>query len=93
MRISLIATVRNERETIGAFLDSLLEQSRAPDEVVIVDGASTDGTLEVLNDYSQRSGVSPGRHAPGLANSGSSTALVTSPSYAARLSTASEDEK
>ena len=57
MRISLIATVRNEQDTIAAFLDSLLGQSRAPDEVVIVDGASTDGTLEVLNDYSRRSGV------------------------------------
>ncbi|MFN0316546.1 MAG: glycosyltransferase [Burkholderiales bacterium] len=53
-RISLIATVRNERATISSFVDSLLSQNRAPDEIVIVDGASTDGTLECLEDYARK---------------------------------------
>lgn len=57
MRISLIATVRNERATIETFLDSLIGQTLRPDEIVIVDGASTDGTLEILNDYAARYGV------------------------------------
>ena len=43
-RVSLILTVRNEAASIGALLDSLRRQTRAPDEVVIVDGGSTDGT-------------------------------------------------
>lgn len=57
MRVSLIATVRNERQTVAAFLDSLLAQSHLPDEIVIVDGASTDGTLEILQDYAARHAV------------------------------------
>ncbi len=44
MRVSVICTVLNERETIGRLLDSLAGQTRPPDEVVIVDGGSTDGT-------------------------------------------------
>lgn len=48
MRVSLIATVKDEADSIEPFLDSLLEQTRPPDEVVVVDGGSTDGTLDVL---------------------------------------------
>ncbi len=54
MAISIVATVRNESSTIAAFLDSLLNQSRIPDEIIIVDGSSTDGTLDILEDYANR---------------------------------------
>ena len=54
MKFTLIATVRNEAGTIREFVDSLLEQSRTPDEILIVDGASTDGTREILEDYAAR---------------------------------------
>ncbi|MHB1213710.1 MAG: sulfatase-like hydrolase/transferase [Thiobacillus sp.] len=54
MKFTLIATVRNEVETIRAFVDSLLEQTRKPDEILIVDGVSTDGTREILEGYAQR---------------------------------------
>lgn len=56
-RFSIIATVRNERKTIATFLDSLLNQSHVPDEIVIVDGASTDGTMDILRDYEARHGI------------------------------------
>jgi len=43
--VSVIATVFNEAATIPALLDSLAAQTRPPDEVVVVDGGSTDGTV------------------------------------------------
>jgi glycosyltransferase involved in cell wall biosynthesis len=39
MKISVIATVLNEGPAIRRLLDSLLVQTRAPDEVVIVEVA------------------------------------------------------
>ncbi len=48
MRISVIVTVKNEGESIHRLLDSLAAQTRAPDEVVVCDGGSTDGTLGAL---------------------------------------------
>lgn len=48
---TIIATVWNEKETISDFIDSLLSQSSNANEIIIVDGASTDGTLEILQEY------------------------------------------
>ncbi|MCA9972827.1 MAG: glycosyltransferase [Anaerolineales bacterium] len=47
----MIATVKNEGESLRPMLDSLIQQSRQPDEVVICDGGSTDETLDVLAAY------------------------------------------
>lgn len=54
MRVSVICTVLNEREAIGRLLDSLLAQTRPPDEVVVVDGGSTDGTQAAVLSYAGR---------------------------------------
>lgn len=48
MRVSVICTVLNEAEAVAKLLDSLANQTRPPDEVVIVDGGSTDGTPKVV---------------------------------------------
>lgn len=48
---SVVITVRNESENIAAVVDGLLAQSLAPAEIIIVDGESTDGTLEILKHY------------------------------------------
>jgi len=52
--VSLIATVRNEADTLRAFLDALLRQTRAPDEIILSDGGSTDGTAGLIQDYADR---------------------------------------
>lgn len=49
MPISLIMTVRNEAASITRLLDSILAQTLQPDEIVIADGGSTDGTQEVVS--------------------------------------------
>jgi glycosyltransferase involved in cell wall biosynthesis len=46
--VSVIMTVRNEAGSLPGVLASLAAQSRPPDEVVIADGGSTDGTLDLL---------------------------------------------
>ncbi len=45
-----MTTVLNAGPFIGEFLDSVRSQIRPPDEVVVVDGGSTDGTWEALRD-------------------------------------------
>ncbi len=50
--VALIVTVRNEAATIGPLLDSVLSGTRIPDEIVIADGGSNDGTLEQLRSRS-----------------------------------------
>ena len=50
-RVSLIATVRNEQGSIGHWLTGICEQTRVPDELIIVDGGSTDGTWEILESW------------------------------------------
>ena len=48
MKVSLVATVKNGLQHLDAFLASVRAQTRPPDEVVIVDGGSMDGTFEAL---------------------------------------------
>lgn len=53
-KVSFVTTVLNEEKTIGALLDSLEGQTKKPDEVVIVDGGSTDGTEKIVENYRKR---------------------------------------
>ncbi|MEN6478320.1 MAG: glycosyltransferase [Anaerolineales bacterium] len=50
-RVTVIATVLNEAGAIAELLRSLLRQTRPPDEIVIVDGGSRDGTLAALQQF------------------------------------------
>jgi glycosyltransferase involved in cell wall biosynthesis len=57
MKVSVITTVKNEQATIGSLLESLVTQTRSPDEVVVVDGGSTDETVARIKTFSQSSPV------------------------------------
>jgi len=46
--VSVASTVLNERDDIDSLVESLMRQTLAPAEVIIVDGGSTDGTWERL---------------------------------------------
>lgn len=52
--VSVIATVLNEERSIAELLESLAVQTRRPDEIVIVDGGSTDRTRDILQSYAGR---------------------------------------
>ncbi|MCU0466243.1 MAG: glycosyltransferase [Anaerolineae bacterium] len=54
MRVSVIATVLNEGESIRQLMDSLCAQTRQPDELIIVDGGSRDTTVAVIESYRDR---------------------------------------
>ena len=54
MQVSLTLTVLNEGAYLHQLLDSIEQQTRPPDEVVICDGGSSDNTLSVIYEYSHR---------------------------------------
>ena len=54
MRVSAILAVRDGLPYLPEAIDSMLAQSRPPDEVIVVDDGSTDATRTVLERYSPR---------------------------------------
>lgn len=46
--------VRDEENSIRELLDSLLAQTRPPDEIVITDGGSVDATPQIIEEYIRR---------------------------------------
>lgn len=52
-RISVILPTYNRCNLIGETLNSLLAQSRRPDEILVIDDGSDDGTPEVLRRYGE----------------------------------------
>ena len=53
IKISIITVVRNNIEGIAKTIESVLEQDYQLIEYIIIDGMSTDGTLEIINSYKQ----------------------------------------
>ncbi|GAB3691598.1 glycosyltransferase family 2 protein [Salinarchaeum chitinilyticum] len=51
MDISVIVTSFNESDYISTAIESVLAQSQSPNEIVIVDAGSTDGTQAIISEY------------------------------------------
>jgi glycosyltransferase involved in cell wall biosynthesis len=54
MKVSLITVVYNRAATIEQTIQSVLEQTYPHIEYIVVDGASTDGTLNIIHQYRDR---------------------------------------
>lgn len=50
-KVTVILVTYNCKETVKVTLDSIVGQSTKQKELVVVDGASTDGTLDIINNY------------------------------------------
>jgi glycosyltransferase len=57
MKISVITAVYNAKDTASEALESILEQTHPDIELIVIDGASTDGTREMLAEYADRLSV------------------------------------
>jgi len=54
MRLSIAAAVYNGERFLLEQLESYARQSRLPDELVISDNASTDGSVEIIREFARR---------------------------------------
>jgi glycosyltransferase involved in cell wall biosynthesis len=54
MKVSLICPTYNEKDSIKDLIESMLNQSKIPDEIIFVDSYSTDGTAEIIKEYSDK---------------------------------------
>lgn len=65
MRISLVVTLLNEAAHLPDMLEAIDMQSRPPDEVVMVDGGSIDGSLGLLRSWAAGRDNTHIHHRPG----------------------------
>lgn len=54
MKVSIITVVYNNAQTIKDAIDSVLSQTYKNIEYIIIDGASTDGTVEIVKSYGDK---------------------------------------
>src|ERR1700730_2129145 len=58
IKISIVSPSYNQAKFLGACLSSVKEENYPYIEHIVVDGGSTDGSVELLREYSSRSGWS-----------------------------------
>ena len=54
MKISVIIVCKNEKDSIEKTIDSVFSQTYKKFEIIVLDGNSTDGTLEILKNYREK---------------------------------------
>ncbi len=74
--VSVIATVFNEGPTIAATVASVLGQTRPPDEFVVADAGSTDGTRQTLDQIAAGEPKLRVIHASGNRSTGRNSAIA-----------------
>lgn len=57
MRVAIVSAVHDEEKYISRMIESLLTQTRMPDEIVLVDDGSKDGTAKVVEQYASHYSV------------------------------------
>lgn len=62
IKFTLVTVTYNAADTFMPTAESVLNQSYADVEHIIIDGASTDGTLQMARDYRLRNQQSASRH-------------------------------
>lgn len=77
-RVTVVVPVLNGRQWIGQCLDSIVSQEKVSTEIVVMDGGSTDGTVDVVKSYGREisslfSGPDGGQAAALVAGFGRST--------------------
>ena len=55
MKVTLITVCFNSAATLSTAIDSVLSQKGVDVEYIVVDGGSTDGTVDIIKEYSTRS--------------------------------------
>jgi glycosyltransferase len=51
MKVSIITSVYNNRDSIAQAIESVLNQTYSDIEYIVIDGASTDGTVDIIKSY------------------------------------------
>ncbi|MGB7601979.1 MAG: glycosyltransferase family 2 protein [Candidatus Sulfotelmatobacter sp.] len=54
LELSVAMCTFNGKRFLGAQLDSILAQQRPPDELVVCDDGSTDGSIEIVREFAER---------------------------------------
>jgi len=57
LKISIITSVYNNKEQIADAIDSVLSQTYKNIEYIVIDGASTDGTIDIIKSYGEKINV------------------------------------
>ncbi len=73
--ISLVTTVLNEGNNLADWLDAILSQTVLPEEIIIVDGGSKDGTWEMLIEKSRQNSLIKIWQHPGNISAGRNFAI------------------
>jgi len=66
MKISIITSVYNCKDTISDAIESVISQTYEKIEYIIVDGASTDGTMKIIRKYENKISIISSRPDDGI---------------------------
>lgn len=75
MKVSICLTVFNEEGSIAKLLESLAVQSKNPSEIIVVDGGSSDKTVEIIKHFQKKYSIIKSIVEKGSISHGRNTAI------------------